>query len=848
MGPCIFTIVSRNYLHFARTLMESVRAVNPEIRRVVGLCDDAEGIESIPDGLFEILDVKDLNIPNLPDFMMRYSCIEANTAIKPFVIEALFDQGHDKVIYFDPDIRVYRPLDEMLGLLESHDILLTPHLTGPINDGKHPDEVTFLQSGTYNLGYIGLKNAPSARSLATWWQDRLMYDCVVDIPRGIFVDQKWMNLAPSLFANVHICRQPGWNTAYWNLDHRDVQDGNGGITVNGEPLLFFHFSGISPDAKIFSKHQNRFQMSDLNTTVQRLATDYCAALHTNGATGYSAMPYAFGHLANGARIPDFLRKLYRRHPELAEKWGSPITPEGEEAWLRYANATEEGYRVLSRAALAFYESRRDLREAFPDMAPGNELEYAHWFSNHGADQPDLSDIFVQQLRLRLRAAESPSLSAITSLPFSAALRQLAVWLYRRTYKLFWALRRLAYPFTSHNFRQKINEGMINRAYGRACRRPIRQRAIKKPRGLNVIGYLTAQSGVGQAGRLSLAAASAAGIPVATTDFTVGCASPSEEDDSAALADGSLYNINLFQINADQMPVLRSRLGESVYEGHYNIAFWYWELPEFPDQWLEAFEGLNEIWVASSFCQQAIAAKSPVPVVVMHPGVQVEVDPHFDPAAFGLEEDAFTFLAMADCLSHPERKNPLAAIEAYIRAFPEDDTSSTRLVVKLMNTEYNSETLDHIRRAAAQHASISLIEQNLRAGEIGALLKEVDCFVSLHRSEGFGLPLAEAMLLGTPVIGTGWSSNMEFMTEQNAYPVNYRLVAIEEDIGPYQAGQIWADPDIDHAAACMRRVVTDRDEAQRKAAQGQAQLQNHFSPQSAGEKMAQRLEVIQRRIG
>ncbi|MEE4193150.1 MAG: hypothetical protein V2I66_16345, partial [Halieaceae bacterium] len=254
---CIFTIVSRNYLHYARTLMNSVEEFAPEAERVVGLCD-ARGDFDFSGENFSLLEMRDLPIPEIDKFIFRYTILELNTAIKPYVISALFEQGYDKVIYFDPDIRIYRSLEPMLALLDEHQMLLTPHLTGPLDDDKLPSELNILVSGSYNLGYIGLRNTPDMQRFAHWWEDKLYTDCVVDLERGLFVDQKWMDLAPGMYPGVHIERSPAWNVAYWNLKHRAVTRDAQEYRVNGEPLVFFHFSGFSGEAKLLSKHQDRF--------------------------------------------------------------------------------------------------------------------------------------------------------------------------------------------------------------------------------------------------------------------------------------------------------------------------------------------------------------------------------------------------------------------------------------------------------------------------------------------------------------------------------------------------------------------------------------------------------------
>src|SRR6185295_17596714 len=152
----------------------------------------------------------------------------------------------------------------VLARLEQAQIVLTPHLTGRLDDGRNPSELAILQSGSYNLGFIALNRSEETRRFVEWWQSKLLRDCVVDIPRGLFTDQKWIDLVPGMYGGVAVERDPGWNVAYWNLNHRTVtRAADGSFHVDGRPLLFFHFSGFAPGAKLLSKHQDRFALEDL---------------------------------------------------------------------------------------------------------------------------------------------------------------------------------------------------------------------------------------------------------------------------------------------------------------------------------------------------------------------------------------------------------------------------------------------------------------------------------------------------------------------------------------------------------------------------------------------------------
>jgi len=840
---CLFTICSRNYLHYARTLMESARQHAPNVHRYVALCDVSDGFEPIEKDLLSIISLHELEIPGLDDMISKYTVMELNTAIKPSVFLHLFQRrGYDKVVYFDPDISLYSGMDELLDMLDDNDIVLTPHLTAPIEDNRHPGEVTFLQCGAYNLGFIATARTHDTERLMRWWTEKLADQCSVDLPHGLFVDQKWIDLVPGFFDRVFICRDPGWNVAYWNLHSRALAREGQRLSVNDRPLFFFHYSGITPDGLVFSKHQDRFSMSNLDPAVRELAGDYCAALRRNGAEAYSQIRYGYGRFASGLPIPDFIRRIYREHAKLAEKLGSLTSAGGERSWMGYALEVPTGYNILNRASLALYEMRIDLSNAFPDVPLGNELPYANWFSDNGSVQPDMLAEFVAPVRHRLEK-QKKSLAPPAGVPAAGAGRRTAaVWMYRLIYQMAWRMQRLVYPFTSMAARRRIHDFLVNLAYSRKTVRLPAGHAHRRPPGLNVIGYLKAESGVGRAAQLTIDAALACQIPLALRHFSMGCVSRLGAELPAGVAEGNPHDINLFHINADQMPIVRSQLDPELFSGRYNIGFWYWELPEFPSEWQSSFQQLDEIWVASTFCQQSIAKSSPIPVVMMPPGISASPDPRCDRAYFGLPKDAFIFLTMADGLSFIQRKNTLGTIEAFRRAFP-NKASGVKLVVKMINGAYSGSGYEQVRQAIEGDPSIVLVDQYMCRSEVDSLIAASDAIVSLHRSEGFGLPLAEAMLMGKPAIATGWSANTDFMTNRNAFLVDFRIVEIDKDHGPYKAGMHWSDPDLDDAAKAMQFVFANDIDVRLRAQRAKADMVNYYSPAIAGRLIGDRLAYI-----
>ena len=361
-------------------------------------------------------------------------------------------------------------------------------------------------------------------------------------------------------------------------------------------------------------------------------------------------------------------------------------------------------------------------------------------------------------------------------------------------------------------------------------------------GVNIIGYLRSEAGVGQSGRLCAASATAAGLNTSLVDFSP--FSPSRAKDftfKRMLSKKHPHPFNIFHVNADQMPIAHNYLGEAFFAGHYNIGYWHWELPAFPKEWLDNYNYVDEVWVPTQFVFDALNATARKPVVRIPHGIAFTPSPTASRRQFGLPEDRFLFLMMYDMFSRQARKNPESVIRAFAKAFR--DSAPVGLVIKVMNADKHRREYAALRQMLAEIPHAIVLDKTLSRQEVYDLESVCDSFVSLHRSEGFGLGLAESMYLGKPVIGTNWSGNVDFMDAANSCPVDYELVEIAEDHGPYKHGQVWAEPDVDHAAWYMRKLVEDRAFRQRIASAGQATIRRDFSPAAVGRQYVERLEAI-----
>lgn len=655
-----FTIVAKNYLALAKTLFESFRQFHPEVAFHLMVVD--------PGGL-PWTDVKAMGMQLVDPLMImsgeqfndmagRYDITELSTAIKPFVMQHLFSQGYEQAVYFDPDIVVMASLDELFADLEEANVLLTPHLLDPIPlDGLQPDEPAIMACGAYNLGFVAARNTPETARFLDWWSQRLIKLCKIAKEQGLFVDQKWIDLVPGMFAGVKILKDRGYNVAYWNVHARRpvIKDDRYYVETAEEPvpLRFFHYSGFNADkVETLSKFQNRVRVAP-GSALATLLGDYARRLRANQHEAFRRLPY------------------------------------------------------------------------------------------------------------------SP-----------------------------WA-----------------------------------------PTGVNVAGYLTAELGVGEAARGYVGSLQQAKVPVALNDFAVGTSSRSADRTLSGFSSDNPHPVNLICVNADQVGNFVRHVGPKYLEKRINVGFWWWELPRFPARWRGAFKHFDQVWVGSEFARAAVQASSPIPVVRVPPVVEVPPTRQLPRSHFGLSDDEVIFLFIFDVYSYFERKNPLALVRAFKRAFT--SVEPVRLVIKCMNEQHDKPNMTRLA-AEAEGARVTIMTGYLSKEEKNGLIAVSDCYVSLHRSEGFGYTMAEAMCLGKPCIATAWSGNTDFMSESNAYLVRYRLVQLDRDVGPYEKGQTWADPDVEHAALLMRRVVDHPLEARDKGARAAHDMQALHSVTAVAAYMREKL--------
>ncbi len=367
------TIVARNYLAHARVLASSYTARHPGERLHVLVVDGEAGGFDPASQPFTMHLPAELPLPagEFRRMAAIYDVTELATAVKPFFLRLLLDRGADALLFLDPDVEVYAPLDELGALAREHGIVLIPHSLAPIpQDGKRPTPKDIAQAGVYNLGFIGI--GPEAGPFLEWWGERLRRDCLMAVEEGFHVDQRLLDFLPAYYS-PHVLRDPALNVAYWNLHERDVRSTGEGYAVDGQALRFFHFSGFDPERPhLLSKHMGdrpRILLSE-RPDLERLCRAYAQRLIASGYREVQALPYGFSRTPAGLPLDRRMRRLYREALLAAERGPGqmppdPLDPAQAEAFTEWLNAPESFDALPARSRLMF------LIEALPYLGSRN---------------------------------------------------------------------------------------------------------------------------------------------------------------------------------------------------------------------------------------------------------------------------------------------------------------------------------------------------------------------------------------------------------------------------------------------------------------------------------------------
>ena len=362
-------------------------------------------------------------------------------------------------------------------------------------------------------------------------------------------------------------------------------------------------------------------------------------------------------------------------------------------------------------------------------------------------------------------------------------------------------------------------------------------------GVNLHGYLSRWLGLGECARLYANAMIASGHPVALYDVEIDIPhARSDHSLASQIVTSSPFTRDLVFVNPDHWEDTLRSIGSLSGQRRYIIGYWFWELENFPNGWLHAIDRVDEVMVSSAFVEQSVRRVCSKPVTRVPLPLALGTDSGLRRSHFGLGKDDYVFFCSFDFNSAIARKNPHAVIKAFRHAFPCGNEKVT-LLIKSSNGDRHPSLLMQLLTFAGADPRIMVRDDMLERRDLQSLHRCIDVYVSLHRSEGFGLGMAEAMCMGKPVVATAYSGNMEFMTTANSCLVDYRMIAVESGEYPHASGQQWADPDPRHAAHHFRMLYKDRALGSCLGNQAARDMARNFSVEACMNVLAQRLRLI-----
>jgi len=367
--------------------------------------------------------------------------------------------------------------------------------------------------------------------------------------------------------------------------------------------------------------------------------------------------------------------------------------------------------------------------------------------------------------------------------------------------------------------------------------------------LCLVGHPYAPIGMGEHVRLTFRAMRAAGMRPGIADiYGLIERDALQAEEFGPFVRTSFGRLNVFHINGDEVVQSLAHTAARQQAGSYNVVYPAWELARYPEEWARQLERFDEVWAPSRFIRDSIAASVSRPVHHMPLACEVLLSSFLGRRYFGIGENSYAFLFFYDLRSYEVRKNPAGVIEAFRRLRKLRPGAEATLVIKVNGAVESPQAFEQVQQSAADLGDrIVFLKQTMTDNEVKNLVRCCDGFVSLHRSEGFGRGMAEAMYLGRPVIATGYSGNMDFCDGETALLVRFELVPVREGEYPHAAGQEWAAPDPGHAAELMARLIDDPGGGRELGRKAAIRMRKGFGLRAAGDRFRRRIEAIRQQL-
>ncbi|MGA2320219.1 MAG: glycosyltransferase family 4 protein [Solirubrobacteraceae bacterium] len=744
---------------------------------------------------------------------------DLSTLLVPRLLDRYAERSSEPMLHLPSSVWVLGDLQPIAAALSARSVLLVPRMTAEVpDDGLEPSRSQMERAGRIEESMMGIDGGAEGRAFLAWWAGHVEQTLgSLDASRSGArpEDRPWLarflELAPARFA-TGVLEDPGCNLNMWNLHRRTLEATPDGVLVDGRsPLRFLNLPGFEPDRPHrLNARASRARVSR-SPVLHGLCERYASELRQSGWRDSDHRGQVGRRLDDGLVYDESLRALYATALALGERVEDLFSEDGTRAfiaWLQGPAPRGSAYGINRYVFHRVARERPDVLWAYPDLDGADGEECVAWCWAFGRHELAIPDRFMPPRPGQAPAALPPAASP--QAPAGAAPAAPAPG-----------------PVIGTSLPPPAGHSAPGAHDGPAVR---------------LTGYLGQTLGLGAAARGYVRALGAAGVPVRTVSVPLHhLALPTElaaeygrhafED----LVQEGAHGFEIVAVNADELPDFIERLGDDYFEGP-RIGIWGWETNSIPPRWQRAFALIDEIWVYSRFMAENIGAVAPVPVIALPPPVERPAVAAA-PLRLGVPE-GFLFLFVFDYLSTVQRKNPVGLIEAFRLAFAPRE--GPQLLLKTINAPLRPLAEEEVLWAAYGRPDIHVLDRSLSGEELAGLMAACDCYVSLHRAEGFGLTMAEAMAIGKPVIGTGYSGNVDFMTAENSYLVDYTIGRVGPECEIYPPEGEWADPSVEHAAELMRRVFSDPVGPARIGARAAEDIARTLSPAATGAAMRRRL--------
>lgn len=780
-----FTVVHYDFIPYAEVLARSFIRQHPDAHFYIVVLDYSLRVKKSDISGITYLTSEDLMrfVPDYLHLALALGREHLTYFVQPRIAEKLAG-NYQTLFCIEPKVKIYSPLAEMIDLLDQSEVSVVPRRLTPFShDGLSPSQEELLKPGFYSSGLIGI-NCESARFI-DWWKSE------TTVKEQLAYRTHFGFLEPAIsFFNMSICNSPNYGLAYWNIDERNLRVENKVWKIGDSDLVYANYDEFDfrypywVSNNVGSNPRIRISSDDTLRLFYSSYSEEVKEFQRSVPSLPSKNPrddfYEWDVLIPGVKITAGIRHVFRSEWINSKETGGIVPP------------TPFAVNQLNRFVEWLEEN------SVLSVTPMQRFVLAVLI-----DRQDLQGIFLHE----------------------------GVLDYPRIKRWITAHGRYENPVTwLMTLKAPPMESIADKG--------------RSPKGVDVIGSLNSEHGLGEAGRLLVEALRTTEEKVSTISFSP-FGIPGRHDFSAD--NQSRNKLTVVALNPEQFPGLWKGLGNSLRSGRYVIGQWFWELEVAPPWYQKAFQAriVDELWAPTRFIEDMLRSCAPHDINIRYmplPLVEPICQPDFSLSTVGLQEK-FSFLFTFDFNSVMKRKNPNGVIEAFKRAFSPNE--GPQLIIKSINGHLNAREFEKLRWACDGRNDIVLVDRHLSSKENASLMAATDCYVSLHRAEGLGLTIAEAILLEKPVIATAYSGNMDFMNEDSGLLVPWEYVAVGHEANAYPAHAQWAEPDIDVASNHMRWVFENQLEAQVLGKQAKGRILRDFSPAVTGERMHNRLKEIRR---